>query len=1334
MTNWKDIHPSFGKEHSFFKCTCREVWESYGFTYKEAKRWVEFGLKPEDGYHIKEWEKQGFTNEETKQWINAGFKPYEIHEIYDGCTKNWKELGFTPQQAQEWVQAGWKSKNDILSKISWDLRKDRSNIRGWKDRDFTAREAQEWIDAGFEPGNSWKANSWKELGFKPQEVRSWINLGLKSEESNFASYLKQNNYQLSTLNVKEIIKRESWQNIHKNFSFYWRKNWEEKGFDYQETKSWIELGFKIDSSDQAKDWKDKDFDIQQTRSWMEVGFMQNDLDMVIKWKSKGFTPKQAKEWLETGLTFYEHELAAYLKGKGHKSTDFNIKEEIKKASWQDIHPKFNHKNRKNWERAGIDYVETRQWIELGFSPNELYKVQWWKKNGFDCGEIKQWTAFNFKVSDGYWIKWKKQGFTPKQVMDCQKIGLKEEEYEFANYLQKENHQPEIEVLNIERLREEWHWKDVHPEFDYQMRTSWEQKGFNQNEVRKWVKLGFNPKDSYCVESWIKTGFNIEEVKLWIINGFKPKDYDKVQRWKRFNFSPEEARQWKEIGFEYSEKHAEKWKELNFTAKETQQWIVLGIEKYHGFEFANYLKQKGHQPNVSNIQEIIEKESWRDVCSDFNYSLRKDWENRGFNIEQVKKLMGNGVEPKDSAYYSWLREIKNNDKKYQEYLVEVETGCKLSEEVIKQIKNFNFRNLTLEQKSLLDKLVLNQNLKEKCQKYGLCEECYQPNTSYNNNSGGYCQPCNAKRFQTNFKNWTSGNQKIDKFIQKHQLEATDKYEPLEWIPYEKFRDVEYLAEGGFSKVYKAKVEKYGNVVLKNLNNSRNMTTDFLSEVAHHKLVFDHDHKIAPCYGISCDLQTGNYIMVIPYADQGDLRHWLKNNKYIDFFSKFSIILTIAEGIEKIHEKNLIHRDLHLGNILKDWWTTCYVADLGLCCPVDKTEKEEEIYGVLPYVAPEVLQGHPYTQASDIYSFGIMVHEILSGLPPYCDREYDLDLIIRICQGLRPDLDIFQSPQLLKDLIQKCWGADPKKRPTANEIVKNLDKWNDEINFNIVEITKDYTEFYRQYQKVKKREKWAKEESNRILLKMSDFLNNPEKFTSKLLPTKEIIKMLSNSQKFVSEEEICSLDLYEPLYKRNNMAENSIELDIDLVSNDSTQEKLTERIKRKLSLETKTDHSSSKSPRLSEELTTEPLEINNYGWQNLHFSFNQELIQSWTSYDFTPNQCKDWINIGLSPADSHFASWLRDELHLEPLEVLNNMNSENNYQEADLREQFHSYLQTELQKLQNQLQLAHAKKSGQTAWEHWETLEGLENWIKELEEEINRLEVQEKLQPCIQQPPK
>ena len=130
---------------------------------------------------------------------------------------------------------------------------------------------------------------------------------------------------------------------------------------------------------------------------------------------------------------------------------------------------------------------------------------------------------------------------------------------------------------------------------------------------------------------------------------------------------------------------------------------------------------------------------------------------------------------------------------------------------------------------------------------LCPECNKPNIDYN-----WCNQCNAKRFQQDFPNWTSGNIYIDNFIQESQLNAQCYSHVLEWIPYNRLTNIKYLAKGGFSTVYNA-VWLYGwirhwdcvknqwnrftyssfikgySVVIKCLNNSSNINEEFLNEV-------------------------------------------------------------------------------------------------------------------------------------------------------------------------------------------------------------------------------------------------------------------------------------------------------------------------------------------------------------------------------------------------------------------------------------------------------------------------------------------------------------------------
>jgi serine/threonine protein kinase len=183
------------------------------------------------------------------------------------------------------------------------------------------------------------------------------------------------------------------------------------------------------------------------------------------------------------------------------------------------------------------------------------------------------------------------------------------------------------------------------------------------------------------------------------------------------------------------------------------------------------------------------------------------------------------------------------------------------------------------------------------------------------------------------------------------------------------------------------------------------------------------------------------MVLNYAEEGSLRNYLnKTYSKLDWDDKIGSLHDITLGLTSIHEKELIHRDLHINNILKLKSSTA-ITDMGLCKPADynpSKNAKNNVYGILPYIAPEILRGGSYTKAADIYSFGIIMYEVISGLPPYHDLSHNENLAMKICQGLRPRF-IIKVPQLIVNLIKRCLDADPLDRPRAEEIEDILQNW-------------------------------------------------------------------------------------------------------------------------------------------------------------------------------------------------------------------------------------------------------------------------------------------------------
>ncbi|RHZ87579.1 hypothetical protein Glove_33g129 [Diversispora epigaea] len=223
-------------------------------------------------------------------------------------------------------------------------------------------------------------------------------------------------------------------------------------------------------------------------------------------------------------------------------------------------------------------------------------------------------------------------------------------------------------------------------------------------------------------------------------------------------------------------------------------------------------------------------------------------------------------------------------------------------------------------------------------YEICPECNQ--VFYG--CGWWCKPCNSKHFQNDFNNWTSGNDKIDKFIQDAQLNANRDWNAIEWIPYDRFKDVKQIGKGGFGTIHYARwidgfIEKWD---IKNRQWKR------------------------------WDPETHSYMMVLQYAEDGNLREYLKINfNNINWLQKLWNLWFLSSTLKNIHELDIVHQDFHPGNILSsNFKSGLRISDFGLSKLIGVSPNNSEkrnIFGVLPYIAPEVLSGdEEYTKAADL----------------------------------------------------------------------------------------------------------------------------------------------------------------------------------------------------------------------------------------------------------------------------------------------------------------------------------------------------------------------------------
>ncbi|RIB20568.1 kinase-like domain-containing protein [Gigaspora rosea] len=313
----------------------------------------------------------------------------------------------------------------------------------------------------------------------------------------------------------------------------------------------------------------------------------------------------------------------------------------------------------------------------------------------------------------------------------------------------------------------------------------------------------------------------------------------------------------------------------------------------------------------------------------------------------------------------------------------------------------------------------------------------------------CVICIQNKLISQFDEWTSGDPFIDFMIRGTQKNVTDIGEYFKWFDFADFKNVKYLLNGGFSRIYSC-----GNLILKVIPNSHNAPMKFMTEGSFLWLCMKNEITFSlKCLGVTRDPSTRN------------LRDFLKTASWENapWKIRLQMLNTISINLYTLHELGAIHRDLHSGNILvqkmHDNHVDAYIADFGqtkyICCTSENCACiNSSLYGVIPYIAPELFKCKTHTKASDIYSFGILMWELSSSEPPFINREHDINLIKEICKGLRPEV-VPGTPSCYVDLMKRCWDTDPLKRPTMHEIRDITYSWVRDSTYTMVH--SDYESF-------------------------------------------------------------------------------------------------------------------------------------------------------------------------------------------------------------------------------------------------------------------------------------
>lgn len=261
----------------------------------------------------------------------------------------------------------------------------------------------------------------------------------------------------------------------------------------------------------------------------------------------------------------------------------------------------------------------------------------------------------------------------------------------------------------------------------------------------------------------------------------------------------------------------------------------------------------------------------------------------------------------------------------------------------------------------------------------------------------------------------------------------------------YQIVERIGRGGMAEVYKGYHSRLDrHVAIKILHGFLAEGQDFLERfereakavatLRHPNIVQIHDFET----------KEDQYYMVMEYVDGATLTDILiqysKSKDTMPLQEVYAIIKQVSDALDYAHKRGLIHRDIKPSNILIDNVGNTFLTDFGIARIVSSTQftATGALIGTPAYMSPEQCKGTDLTHVSDLYSLGIILYEMLTGLVPY-DSETPLSVLQKHIAEPVPSLETLRTdlPAAFEKVIKKALAKEPKDRyQKANEMSKAL----------------------------------------------------------------------------------------------------------------------------------------------------------------------------------------------------------------------------------------------------------------------------------------------------------
>lgn len=253
----------------------------------------------------------------------------------------------------------------------------------------------------------------------------------------------------------------------------------------------------------------------------------------------------------------------------------------------------------------------------------------------------------------------------------------------------------------------------------------------------------------------------------------------------------------------------------------------------------------------------------------------------------------------------------------------------------------------------------------------------------------------------------------------------------------------LGRGGMASVYKAyqaEVDRYValKVLPRHLAESPSFTSRFTNEA---KMIarLEHPH-ILPIYDFG---RAGDYTyLVMRYVKGGSLSNLLAQQSVLGPSTIGKIISQVGSALDYAHARGVIHRDVKPANILLDQQGNCLLSDFGIATVIEGSSElthAGNIIGTPAYISPEQGLGQVIDGRSDIYSLGVVLYQMVTGVLPYYG-ETPISVVIKHIHQPVPDPreHVPDLPDTITRVIQKCLAKDREERyETGTELAAALD---------------------------------------------------------------------------------------------------------------------------------------------------------------------------------------------------------------------------------------------------------------------------------------------------------